>query len=954
MEHVFDRSSRLAELGAPLEAQAMALLVAGQTLSDTRELPLRETLRAVKLASFRDEHAPLLQEALDLLRFDAVLPASIRFEAADPPVAKTDPDVPMEPLTLEGMTPLLTSSLPFREALKIADRPAQWCRATPQMRMVKVEWLPRNGALWRRKLTKETDLAKPLYSRLCTRETIQITANGDHTPDRMRGHRRYTHVLTKVGRESRLMELREDSGWIELRGDEHGIQLRVYKRVTVLRPVDDPYAPILSAGFSALLWLWASGFIHAAGGKNTLQAKEQSTPPPVDYKHVEPSKAGDAPMVAVLGAGPAGLACAWLLSRPLSKDGLPAWTHKDNANFEVKVKLFEKAGRPGGKAASGRRVDDSEKFRIEEHGLHMLMGCYANLLKVLEWVGADGELEDVWTARVPSGRRPGEIWSFAMEPWRRAARPPALAEWMSMRADIFGVEEGWHLGHDRVMRVVQSLHDGTSGPRPLQRGFTAIGRTRFDLGTLETAPPTTTADLVSLATHWLLIRTIAGEALHSDGKRRRGRPGREFKELARLLRSLARPGMAKACKTPEGAMAAEWIELATTIAIGLDVAGLYPDWAVDDPTNLLDAERDGWVRAMRRLDIYRLDEWLRRNGIAEGFVERSRVLSALAAALFTTPSDIAAGTFVVGMARLLLTYEGAPFRRMKGGTGEAVIGPLFQALSVKGIDMQFGHEVTCLNCDRDRVTNANVTEWLRPDPSDFGLWGPAHRPGWRNPPRDTVLDQAKPDTIIADAFVLAIPPFEHVLPGLPDTLSAALGKIESRATVGLQFWTSAPKDAPPAILSGLDGPMRCLAMMDQLDEGFGPQMSPVYACGDVPNDEVESWRDESTLETWLKSHAGALYLGGQLVHGVYSSVNAKGSERYVSSNVKSQQGRRFVHETGLTNLWLAGDWTVQVLSCGSIEAAVTSGLEAAKGVLEALNCEVHFPIVGALGTQPKM
>lgn len=36
------------------------------------------------------------------------------------------------------------------------------------------------------------------------------------------------------------------------------------------------------------------------------------------------------------------------------------------------------------------------------------------------------------------------------------------------------------------------------------------------------------------------------------------------------------------------------------------------------------------------------------------------------------------------------------------------------------------------------------------------------------------------------------------------------------------------------------------------------------------------------------------------------------------------------------------------MSCGSIEGAVTSGLEAASDILRQLGCTVHFPIVGAI------
>ena len=72
----------------------------------------------------------------------------------------------------------------------------------------------------------------------------------------------------------------------------------------------------------------------------------------------------------------------------------------------------------------------------------------------------------------------------------------------------------------------------------------------------------------------------------------------------------------------------------------------------------------------------------------------------------------------------------------------------------------------------------------------------------------------------------------------------------------------------------------------------------------------------------------------------------------MEANPSTQQARRYVYDTGLSNLWLAGDWTRSALSCGSIEAAVTSGLEAANHILETLGCVVDgFRIIGPVVEQ---
>ena len=65
--------------------------------------------------------------------------------------------------------------------------------------------------------------------------------------------------------------------------------------------------------------------------------------------------------VAVLGGGAAGVAAAFWLSAP-------------EQNGRYQVTLYTQGWRLGGKCASGRNADLDN--RIEEHGLHMLMGCY--------------------------------------------------------------------------------------------------------------------------------------------------------------------------------------------------------------------------------------------------------------------------------------------------------------------------------------------------------------------------------------------------------------------------------------------------------------------------------------------------------------------------------------------------------------------------------------------------
>ena len=67
--------------------------------------------------------------------------------------------------------------------------------------------------------------------------------------------------------------------------------------------------------------------------------------------------------VVVLGGGPAGVAAAFWLTAPEQQN-------------RYQVTLYTQGWRLGGKCASGRNMACSA--RIEEHGLHLLIGCYEN------------------------------------------------------------------------------------------------------------------------------------------------------------------------------------------------------------------------------------------------------------------------------------------------------------------------------------------------------------------------------------------------------------------------------------------------------------------------------------------------------------------------------------------------------------------------------------------------
>ena len=72
--------------------------------------------------------------------------------------------------------------------------------------------------------------------------------------------------------------------------------------------------------------------------------------------------------------------------------------------------------------------------------------------------------------------------------------------------------------------------------------------------------------------------------------------------------------------------------------------------------------------------------------------------------------------------------------------------------------------------------------------------------------------------------------------------------------------------------------------------------------------------------------------GVERFNSQYWRANIEPSDRYVLSVKGSTKYRLKSDESGFDNLYLAGDWTLNGLNIGCLEAAVMSGMQAARGI----------------------
>src|SRR5688572_8184628 len=178
--------------------------------------------------------------------------------------------------------------------------------------------------------------------------------------------------------------------------------------------------------------------------------------------------------IAILGGGAGAMTAAYWLTNP-GPDGVAP-------NHDITV--YQLGWRLGGKGASGRNPDAG--YRVEEHGLHIWMGFYANAFRMMRNVyselnrgsnkplatwkdafkpqtiftmmdkGADGEwLEDEWIVATPiKPGGPGDQTSFGGP----CSYHPHLLEWAKNRIDAFLEGRERHTKQPHDLPETHELH----------------------------------------------------------------------------------------------------------------------------------------------------------------------------------------------------------------------------------------------------------------------------------------------------------------------------------------------------------------------------------------------------------------------------------------------------------------------------------------------------------------
>jgi uncharacterized protein with NAD-binding domain and iron-sulfur cluster len=674
---------------------------------------------------------------------------------------------------------------------------------------------------------------------------------------------------------------------------------------------------------------------------------------------------GQVQKVAILGGGAGSLAAAFYLTDQ------PGWQER----YEVTV--YQQGWRLGGKGASGRNARLGQ--RIEEHGLHIWCGFYANAFAMIRKV-YDG-LE----------RTPGT----PLATWDEAFRPQdyiSLAEQVGQR---------WVPWQFVLPRRPGEPGTGSEPVTPWQLALEAVAWLRRWHSELRASSPQAASPEAGAPFDALLA---LAHALPADARDHTERDKELLgRALQRAERRVREPGVVAAGADDEARRALIALNIGVTLFKGMLADGVF-------------------TRGFNVINDEDLRTWLARHGGDLELCVNSAPVMAIYSLLFAFEDgdpahpNIEAGTALRWMMRLGFAYRGSAMYRMQAGMGDAVFAPLYQLLSARGVRFEFFHRVEELAPEGDGVGTIRMSlqaslKGGAYDPlvtvKDLPCWPGEPDYGQLDPAQAALLQEHGIDleswwsdwpALYREAFGQPLPSrtlrrgidFDHVISGLPvdalaavaprlvdasAALRAATGKLRTVATQAYQVWLdrdvaalgwtyqpggqetiltnfSVPYDtwapmsqvlpcedwpagARPASVHYFCGALAQAAWPPQSDSGYPARAAALAKANAVEQLERRIgalWpaAAEGLPWQWLVDPANAS--GPARFDRQYWRANVDPSERYVLSVTGSSVSRPVSAGSGFANLYLAGDWLRTGMDSGCVEAAVMGGMQAARAI----------------------
>jgi uncharacterized protein with NAD-binding domain and iron-sulfur cluster len=517
------------------------------------------------------------------------------------------------------------------------------------------------------------------------------------------------------------------------------------------------------------------------------------------------------------------LSAAWELSAP-------GW----RSRFES-ITLYQRGAQLGGKAASSRGIYG----RIEEHGLHVWMGYYDNAFRLVQ--ECYGELDRAVTD--PSC--PIRNWRDGFSPCGRigVSEPnvPGSYGWV---ADLKqndrtpGVDAQPRFADDLVRRLLDGAGDAL---RSILGGIPS----RELVLSASPAPP-----------------------------RARSPADQSFAELEQLYRNLESGNVAaisvalgQLALLPGGELAAVLLPTVRAVREFVD-SRLARDRRAQRAAQVLElllvmilgAATDGLIEhpeQSRRIDDTSMTDWLARHGARRDSLASPLVRGMHDLVFGYEDGDGGRPVFPAGLGlqlttRLLLDYKGAIFWKLRGGMGDVVIAPLYQALTRRGVRFRFFHNVDHLELSTDRSSIDRIRLTVQGQPPDEDRYDPLVRvhglpcfpcdPDRRQMPdswarsgpklesgsddgrgtRRVFLERGRDfDWVILGISVGALPGLASELIAANQSWRAMTSALPTVATQAFQVWLNEDERElgsphPDAVIAGGDKPFDTYASMSHL------------------------------------------------------------------------------------------------------------------------------------------
>lgn len=652
--------------------------------------------------------------------------------------------------------------------------------------------------------------------------------------------------------------------------------------------------------------------------------------------------------VVILGGGPAAIAAAYWLSAPEQQG-------------RYQITLYTQGWRLGGKCASGRNAALGD--RIEEHGLHMLMGCYQNAFATMR------SLYTAWRKVKVDPANPLQKWTDAFLPQRQITL---------MQQDGPGSPPSWS-----PWNFILPQLPGEPGDGPL----TPDGQV--------TPPDPDAQQLLLSMVNWLLDNIPTG---FPDAY--------ELKIILNILKDiLDNPFITNVIEALEA-----WRASNDTSAFfesdTLPTTSPSPD---DNRfrilANLGIAVAFGYLRDIffegesgyDKLNTQDFRAWLKSCGASSETLASALVqafydlaFASIDGSSFPEAESIAAGVTLRTQMEMVLGYRNAPLWKMAAGMGDVVFTPFYDVLLARGVDIQFFSRTTALRPTTDGTAIGEVDIMIQAVTTTGMPYQPLRRVAnldcWPNQPDWSQLAngaalQAHGVNFESSYCSVSVGPlktlvagtdFDKVIVGLPPealrpvagalvTTNAkwltALQESRSVSTQSLQLWMLPTLNdlgwpLGSTVLTSFIKPYDSWGDMTQVlahETWSGPAVpqSIAYFCGCLQvmmgpvTPPMMQGSATAMASNWLNDNIRTLWpaLGPNptsdpCLFSRYSVANFDLSDVYVQTPAGLNVASRFdpAQPAGFANLYVVGDWTKTRYSGGCFESAIESAMLASRGI----------------------